>query len=113
MDGSKGEGGVIRKRLRAFCDRFGDYLDFTRGEKTDGNSGVTEVRILKPVPNALERLAERGVDYCRTGRTMSEIEGKFRQSGASVARDVVALLKKQGRLEKTHKRGGRTVYLAR
>ena len=30
--GAQGEGGVIRDRLRAFCDTFGDCLEYERGE---------------------------------------------------------------------------------
>ena len=41
--GSEGEGGVLRDRLRAFCDRFDDCLQYIRREDIDGNKGVTDV----------------------------------------------------------------------
>ena len=31
--GSTGEGGVLRKRMRAYLDRLGDYLEYTPGER--------------------------------------------------------------------------------
>ena len=71
----------------------------------DRNAGVTVVTVLHPFPDAAERLAERIRAYCRNGRTMREIEGRFRQSGASVVRGAVALLKKQGRMERMRNKG--------
>ena len=103
---------MIRDRLRAFCGRYDDRLEYTRGEDIDGDKGVTEIRVLQPPPVALERLGERVLEYCRNGRTVSEIEGRFRHSGASVVRDAVALLRKQGRLERARNKRGRTVSLA-
>ena len=38
----------------------------------------------------MERLVEHIRAYCSQGRTMSEIEGRFRQSGASVTIDAMA-----------------------
>ena len=111
--GAQGEGGVLWDRLRAFCDRFGDCLEHIRGEDIDGNRGVTDIVVLKPFPDALERLGERVLEYCRNGRTMSEIEGKFRRSGASMAMEAVTMLRRQGRLEKTRNKRGRTVYVGR
>ena len=111
--GSEGKGGVIRDRLRAFCNRFGDCLEYTRGEDIDGNKGMTDIRVLKPPPVALERLGERVLEYCRNGRTKSEIEGRFRRSGSPVAMEAVAMLRRQGRLEKTRNKRGRMVYVAR
>ena len=104
--GSHGQGGVLRDRLRAFCDGFGDYLEYERGEDIDGNKGVTDILVLKPFPDALERLAHRILAYCRNGRTMSEIEGKFRRSGAPMAMDAVATLRRQGHLERTRNKRG-------
>ena len=102
--GSEGEGGVLRDRLRAFCDRFDGCLAYRRGEDIDGNMGMTDITVLKLPPVALERLGERVVEYCVNGRTMSEIEGRFRRSGSPMVMDTVVMLRRHGRLQKTRMR---------
>ena len=49
--GSTGEGGVLRKRLRGFLQRFADYLEFVPGEQLDGNPGHTVVAPLQQLPD--------------------------------------------------------------
>ena len=44
--GSTGEGGVLLKRLRTFLETQGNCLEFTLGERADGNPGHTIVTML-------------------------------------------------------------------
>lgn len=67
--GAEGEGGVLRDRLRAFCDGFDGCLKHTRGEDVDGNMGIDRHHRSEVPARRLERLGERVVEYCVNGRT--------------------------------------------
>ena len=43
--GSSGEGGVLRARLRGFCDTHADRIAYARGEDAENNPGVTLVTV--------------------------------------------------------------------
>ena len=96
--GSNGEGGVIRKRLRAFLDRHSDRLEFTPGESMDGNQGCTVVQPMKRLPDEDESLAEAIWDYCERPRTQSKVVWKFHKHGQPKIMQAIKSLEKQGRL---------------
>ena len=106
-----------RARLRQGCGfrshRRRDSLEHTRREDIDGNKDLTDITVLQLPLVALDRLGERICDYCGNGRTMSEIEGRFRRSGAPMVKEAFTMLRRQGRLEKARDKLGRTVYVAR
>ena len=103
--GSTGEGGVIRKRLRGFCGRFEDYLEFTPGEKIDGNRGCTIVIPKKRLPDKCEMLAEEIWNYCKRARPRSKVMGRFRRFRQPHIMQAIRSLEKQGRLRRFNKKG--------
>ena len=103
--GSTGEGGVIRSRLRGFCRRFEDYLEFTAGEEIDGNRGCTIVSPKKRLPDTHEMLAEDTWDYCKQARSRSKVMGKFRRYGQPLIMQAIRSLEKQGRMKRSNKKG--------
>ena len=111
--GSTGPGGVLRDRLRAFCRRFSERLEFTPGEAIDGNRGVTVVRVLRAPPDETERLAEEVHQYRGRPRTKRQLDGRFRRHGTPCVNAAMQLLKKQGRLAKVRNKQGRIVHEAR
>ena len=111
--GSTGEGGVLRKRLRAYLDGLGDYLEYTLGEQMDGNPGCTYIAPLKRIPDLEDALASEILEYCRTGKTRSKIIGKFRRHGQPKVLNAIRSLERHGRLVKRTNRRGMVVYEAR
>ena len=107
--GSTGEGGVLRKRLRSFCQRLEDHLEITTGEEIDGNQGVTIVTPKKLLPAAEEMLAEDVWDYCVRRRARSKIMRKFRRHGDPLVLRAIRSLEGQRRLKK-HRERGRAMY---
>ena len=110
--GSTGEGGVLRKRLRGFCQRFEDYLEVTTGEEIDGNRGCTVVSPIRRLPDMDVMLAEHIWNYCKGARSQSKIAGRFRRYGQPHVMQTIRSLEKQGRLRRGNKRG-LVVYEAR
>ena len=109
--GSTGEGGVLRKRLRSFCQRFEDYLEVTTGEEIDGNRGCTVVSPIRRLPDMHDMLAEQIRDYCKRPRSRSKVMGRFRRHGQPHVTQAVRSLEKQGRLRRRNK-GGLVMYEA-
>ncbi len=103
--GSTGEGGILRKRLRGFLERFADHLEFVPGEELDGNSGHTVVAPLQRLPDRDGLLADEIWSYCERPRSKSKVIGKFRRNGAPKVIQAVRSLEKQGRLRRLSGRG--------
>ncbi len=103
--GSTGEGGVLRKRFRGFCQRFEDYLEVTTGEEIDGNRGYTVVSPIRCLPSMHDMLAEHILNYCKRARSPSKISGKFRRYGQPHIMQAIRSLEKEGRLRRNNKRG--------
>lgn len=80
--GSKGSGGEIRKKLRAFLSAHPDKATIYLGEQTGGNLGTTQVKPIKPLPSRIDILEDKILDYCHVPRTKDKIAGKFRNYGA-------------------------------
>ncbi|MDE0191133.1 MAG: Smr/MutS family protein, partial [Gammaproteobacteria bacterium] len=55
--GSTGTGGVLRARLRGFCDTHADRVGYARGEDAEENPGVTVVTVRAALPDARLGLA--------------------------------------------------------
>ena len=98
--GSTGEGGVLRKRIRSFCQRFEDHLEVTAGEEIDGNRGCTVVNPIRRLPDMHEMLAEQIRVYCKRPRSRSKVLGRFRRHGQPNIMLAVRLLEKQGCLRR-------------
>lgn len=73
--GSEGEGGVLRDRLRAFCDRFDDCLEYTRGRGHRRQQGRDRRNGSEAASRCVGASWRAFLEYCRNGRTTSEIEG--------------------------------------
>jgi hypothetical protein len=96
--GSSGEGGLIRKRLRAFLSAFPDRVSFTPGENLDGNPGNTLVHPKSLLPEKTDTLQAEILAYCRIARTEEKILGEFRRYGDAEVMATLKTLAKQGRL---------------
>ena len=103
--GSTGEGGLLRKRLRGFLQRFADHLEFVPGEDLDGNPGHTVVAPLQQLPDKDGLLADEIWSYCERPRSRSKVIGRFRRNGAPKVIRAVRSLEKQGRLRRLSGRG--------
>lgn len=98
--GSTGGPGVLRTRFRRFLEKHGTRLEFTIGEKADGNPGYTTVKPRYPLPGADAALSELVWDYCEQPKTMSKIAGQFRRYGTPRVQRAVRSLEAQKRLRK-------------
>ena len=109
--GSTGGPGILRTRFRRFLEKHSDRLDFTLGEKTDGNPGHTTVTPRLPLPGADAALSELVWDYCEQPKTLSKIAGQFRRYGTPRVQQAVRSLESQKRLRKVA-RARNSVYQA-
>lgn len=109
--GSTGSGGVLRTRFRRFVERHPGRLEFTPGEKADGNPGHTLVTPKHSLPGADAALSELVWDYCEQPKTMNKIMGQFRRYGAPRVQQAVRSLEGQRRLRKSA-RARNSVYQA-
>ena len=109
--GSGGEGGVLRDRIRGLLLRFDDRLEFTPGERLDGNPGITIVTPLKRLPDIGGLLEEEILNYCMRPRSPGKISGKLRRHGSPRIARAIKSLHKQGRLRRLEVRG-RIMYEA-
>ena len=98
--GSTGGPGILRTRFRNFFERNEGRLEFTLGEKADGNPGYTTVTPKYPLPGADAALCELVRDYCEQPKTMSQIVGQFRRYGTPRVQQAVRSLESQKRLRK-------------
>ncbi len=109
--GSTGGPGVLRTRFRRFLENQGSRLEYTIGEKADGNPGYTTVRPVQPLPGADAALSELVWDYCEQPKTLSKIVGQFRRYGTPRVQRAVKSLESQKRLQKAT-RAKNSVYEA-
>ena len=98
--GSTGEGGILRKRLHGFLERFADRLEFVAGEDLDGNPGHTVVAPVQLLPDKVGLLADEIWSYCERPRSKSKVIGKFRRNGTPKVIQAIRSLEKQGRLRR-------------
>ena len=98
--GSTGGPGVLRTRFRKFLEKQGARLEFTPGEKSDGNPGYTMVKPVYPLPGADAGLSELVWEYCEQPKTMTKIVGQFRRYGMPRVQRAVRSLEAQKRLRK-------------
>lgn len=109
--GSSGEGGKIRRKLRAFLESAAECLDWRSGEDFEGNSGVTIVFPRTVLPSIEDQLAADIVKFCATPRTESKIAGEFRKHGPREIKQAIRGLVRQGQIKEVVK-GGTTTYTA-
>ena len=109
--GSTGGPGVLRARFRKFLEKHNTRLEFTPGEKADGNPGHTIVKPAYPLPGADAALSELVWDYCEQPKTLSKIVGQFRRYGTPRVQQVIRSLESQKRLRKAA-RAKNSVYQA-
>ncbi len=109
--GSTGGPGVLRSRFRRFLEKHEARLEFTPGEKADGNPGYTTVTPKYPLPGADAALCELVRDYCEQPKTLSRIVGQFRRYGTPRVQQAVRSLESQKRLRKAA-RAKNSVYQA-
>ena len=95
--GSSGEGGLIRKRLRAFLSSFPGWVSYMPGENLDGNPGYTLVYPKSLLPEDTDMLQAEILSYCWIARTEEKILGKFRRYGDF---EVMVALKELSKQEK-------------
>jgi hypothetical protein len=106
--GSSGDGGKIRRQLRAFLEEAGDRLEWRPGEDVEGNPGVTIVFPRKLLPDPADRLASGIVAFCSIPRTESKIAGEFRRHPARDVKQALRSLVRQGQLKVILKAGHET-----
>ena len=109
--GSAGGPGILRTRFRRFLEKYDSQLEFTLGEKADGNPGYTIVTPLQPLPGADAALSELVWDYCEQPKTLNKITGQFRRYGMPRVQRAVKSLEGQKRLQKGVK-SKKSVYQA-
>jgi len=107
--GSSGEGGRIRKALRAFLEGFADTLTWKTGEELDGNPGCTVVYPKKPLPSTTDLLGVEILRYCSVPRTEDKIVGEFHRHGQRQIKESIRRLKQQSRLREIFK-GAHKMY---
>jgi hypothetical protein len=98
--GSAGGPGILRARFRKFLEKHNTRLEFTPGEKADGNPGHTVVKPIYSLPGADAALSELVWEYCEQPKTLSKIAGQFRRYGAPRVRQAVRSLESQKRLRR-------------
>ncbi len=91
---------ILRTRFRKFLEKHSTRLEFTTGERADGNPGYTVVTPKYPLPGADAALCELVWDYCEQPKTLSKIVGQFRRYGNPRVQQAVRSLEGQGRLRK-------------
>ncbi len=103
--GSSGQGGTIRRRLRALLAAHKAQLGYRLGEDVDGNPGTTVVTPHAPLPDVAAGLAADIVAYCSSPKPVKSITGKFRRHGVPQVREAVQALERDGQLKRVLKNG--------
>lgn len=98
--GSTGGPGILRTRFRKFLEKHNTRLEFTLGEKADGNHGYTIVKPVYSLPGADAALSELVWEYCEQPKSLSKIAGQFRRYGTPRVRQAVRSLESQKRLRR-------------
>jgi hypothetical protein len=97
--GSKGVGGEISRRLRAFLKDHPDQLHFETGEDLENNPGYTLVYPSWLLPSMPETISARLLEFCRTAKTVEKIHNKFRVLGDAEVKAAIRSLEQQGQLK--------------
>lgn len=106
--GSSGEGGKIRKKIRAFLEGAAASLDWRPGEDLEGNPGLTIVFPRKLLPALENQLAAGILAFCSIPRTESKIAGEFRKHGPREIKEAIRALVRQGQMKAILKAGRET-----
>jgi len=108
--GSTGQGGSIRLRLRNLLQNYPDAVEFEEGELYD-NRGVTVVYPKQRIPESINTLSLKLLDYCKTPKTKERIIGEFRGYRTEEIGQAMKALESQGRLH-TEMKGKFRCYVA-
>lgn len=102
--GSSGAGGALRIKIRSFLASHADCLRFESGENfPPPNPGKTLVFPIKPLPGAVDLLANEILEFCSTAKTLSKISGKFRRYGDAKVQASLKSLEKSSALQSFYK----------
>ena len=108
--GSTGEGGKIRRKIRAFLETADANLEWKCGEDVEGNPGLTIVYPGQALPSLENELASKMLHFCSIPRTESKIAAEFRKYSPREIKLVIRTLVRQGRIQEVLK-GGRQTYV--
>ena len=108
--GSSGEGGKIRKKIRAFVESASASLDWKSGEALENNPGATLIYPRRALPSLQHHLAEGILAFCSIPRTESKIAAEFRQHSPRDIKQALRSLVRQARIKEIF-RGGREIYV--
>ena len=108
--GSSGEGGKIRRSIRAFLQGAAESLGWVSGEELEGNPGITVVHPKKLLPSIGNQLAAAILVFCSIPRTESKIAGEFRKYGQREIKQAIRSLVRQAQMKEILK-GGRETYV--
>jgi len=97
--GSTGEGGKIRSSLRKYLAEQTDKLQWTSGEKIDGNAGVTYVEPKQALSEPYENLAHEIYHFCQSPKTKKKIAGNFRKYGDQCTLKALNYLEQKNQLK--------------
>ncbi len=106
--GASGEGGKIRRKLRAFLEGVAGNLEWRPGEDIEGNPGVTIVFPRKLLPAPENQLAAGILVFCSIPRTESKIAGEFLKHPPRDIKQAIRSLVRQGQLKAVVKAGHET-----
>ena len=107
--GSSGDGGVIREKLRAFLEQHRDKLRYEAGDEY-GNLGWTWVYPKTKLPDHLNRLAVRILNFCSTPKSEEKILREFVGENGLQVKEAIRSRVKSGSL-KTLTKNGRVHYV--
>jgi len=106
--GASGQGGKIRRKIRALLEGSAVSLDWKAGEDLEGNLGVTIVYPRKILHAREDQLATDILAFCSIPRTESKITGEFRNYAAREIKQAIRTLVRQDQMKEVFKDGRET-----
>ena len=105
-----GEGGKIRRKIRAILAGAAGSLDWRPGEDVEGNPGITMVFPRKVLQPLQDELSAAILTFCSIPRTESKVAGEFRKHAPREIKQAIRALVRQGQL-RTILKGDRETYV--
>jgi Smr domain len=106
--GASGQGGKIRRKIRALLEGSAVSLDWKAGEDLEGNLGVTIVYPRKILHAREDQLVTDILAFCSIPRTESKITGEFRNYAAREIKQAIRSLVRQDQMKEVFKDGRET-----
>ena len=99
--GSTGQGGRLQTGLRSYLERQSKagLLSYRTGEVVDGNPGHTLITTHKPLPAAVDDLADGIWEFCAHPKSHRKILNNFRRHGDPQVNQALRELQGQKRLK--------------